>query len=133
MFKQGGAIDSAVREDGQTIRLVIADKPGGEDLAMVELTTEQLDIMLHQLGKNRATMVPAHPRKLEPNPVFRDVSRDTVFHIDREHVVGKEFFIAVLHPAYGWLAFPMGVESGNALAALIKRQVDAMTPKIIMP
>jgi hypothetical protein len=76
---------------------------------------------------------PGGARKLEPNPVFRNVTRDAVFHVNRPHAVSREIFIAARHDGFGWLAFTLSNESALILANLILREAQVNTPKIIKP
>lgn len=119
-----------MHDSGEKLRLSVAVM--GMECAKV-LDATDVSLLLKELGRHRAEMLPPISKKLDPSPVFRDVTRETTFHVDRPNVVSKEFFIAVLHPGFGWLAFPMNEQTGTALAALIMRQVDAMKPKIIKP
>lgn len=127
----GDGIGNFLHPGKSKISIFVTD--GNEGLSGVVLTTEQLDDIILNLGRLRAEMLPPVTKKLEPNPVFRDVTRETIFHIDREHVVSREFFLAVRHPGFGWLAFPMKAEAGVLLSSMIRRQVEAVTPKIRPP
>ena len=89
--------------------------------ARMVLDAEALDTVIQELGKVRANMVPAHNRNLDPKPLFRNVSRGTVIHVDKPHAVSREVFLAALHPGFGWLAFPMGLDVAQALAVAIAR------------
>lgn len=124
-------IGTSLSHDRRQMKIDIID--GDKELAAVVLDAEQVAVLLTQLGRARAEMDPGVPRKLDPNPVFRDVTREAVFHVDRQHVVGKEFFLAARHPGFGWLAFTLNAEAGFLLSNLINRQVEAITPKIIRP
>ena len=125
-------ISTALSNDKRKLMIEILAESGAS-LAAVVIEAAEVETLLLQLGRVRAEMEPAVTPKPEPNPVFRDVTREAVFHVDRQHVVGKEFFIAARHPGFGWLAFAMNAEHGLILANLINRQVEAITPKIIKP
>lgn len=119
----GGFFYSRHPEDKSVIILEVEDKDG--NVAKMVAETALIDTIIHELGNIRATMTPAHPRTLEPNPVFRDTTRGTLFHVGRPHAVSRELFIAVLHPGFGWLAFPMVQDAAHALAVRIAKEVVA--------
>lgn len=125
-------ISTALSNDKRKLMIEILSESGAS-LAAVVIEAAEVETLLLQLGRVRAEMEPPVTPKLEPNPVFRDVTREAVFHVDRQHVVSSEFFLAARHPGFGWLAFTMKAEHGTILAALINRQVEAITPKIIKP
>lgn len=124
-------IGTALSLDKRHLQIYISDDTGAS-MAVV-LTAEEAETLLMQFGRVRAEMDPPVVRKIEGSPVFRDVTREAVFHVDRQHVVGKEFFIAARHEGFGWLAFALTAETGFLLSNLILRQVEAITPKIIKP
>lgn len=126
-----GDITTAISTDKRLLQIHISTDDAKE--ASIVLTVPEAETLITQLGRVRAEMEPPVLRKLEGAPVFRDVTRETVFHVNREHVVAKEFFIAARHPGFGWLAFTLGPETGLLLSSLINRQVEAITPKIIKP
>lgn len=105
----------------------------GEIVAQKVLDADELSTLIKNLAKLRADMVPEVPKRLDKNPVFTDVTRGTVFHIDRPHAVSAEFFIAARHPGFGWCAFAMKAEAGAVLAQMILKQVDGMQGKIVKP
>ena len=119
---------ASLSQDRKTARLEIMLE--GKPLGMIDCDSESLSALIRQIGKLRADMLPPFPRTLEPNPVFSDVTRGAVLHVDRQHKVSKEFFIACRHEGFGWIAFTMNAENGEILANLINRQVDAMRPVI---
>lgn len=125
-------ISSGLSHDKRRMQIAI-DGDDGKPIASMVLEAHEVETLLLQLGRTRAEMEPPVIPKPDPNPVFRDVTRDAVFHVDRQHVVGKEFFIAARHPGFGWLAFTLTAENGLLLSGLINRQVEAITPKIIRP
>lgn len=124
-------VDSLLRSDNRAVKLVITED--GVDVADTLLETEDFGVFLQEAGKLRAKMLPVVPRKLEPNPTFRDVTRETVFHVNRQHVVSQEIFIAARHEGFGWLAFTLSNESALILANLLLKEAQANTPKIIKP
>ena len=125
-------IASALSLDKRQMQIAIIDDDGKE-LAAVVIDAHQAEVLLTQLGRTREQMEPEVNRDLDKLPVFRNVTREAMFHVNRQHVVGKEFFLAARHPGFGWLAFTMGAEHGLLLSNLINRQVEAITPKIIKP
>ena len=125
-------ISSGLSHDKRRMQIAI-DGDDGKPIASMVLEAHEVETLLLQLGRTRAEMEPPVIPKPDQNPVFRDVTRDAVFHVDRQHVVGKEFFIAARHPGFGWLAFTLTAENGLLLSGLINRQVEAITPKIIRP
>ncbi len=127
-----GDLVTALSTDNRHLKISIISDDGVE-LSNIILPTETVETLLTELGRTRAQMDPPVIRKVEPNPVFRDVTRETVFHVNRPHVVSKEFFIAARHEGFGWLAFSLGPETGILLSNLILRQVEAITPKIVLP
>ena len=124
-------IGTALSDDKRLMRIHVVNDAGVESAIIVDAA--EAETLLMQFARVRAEMDPPVIPKPEPNPVFRDVTRNAVFHVDRQHVVGKEFFIAARHPGYGWLAFTLTAEHGVILSNLINRQVEAITPKIIKP
>lgn len=92
-----------------------------EKTACMVADADTLDTVIQELGKVRANMVPVHNRNLDPKPLFRNVSRGTVIHVDKPHAVSREVFLAALHPGFGWLAFPMGLDVAQSLAVAIAR------------
>lgn len=125
-------ISSGLSHDKRRMQIAIEGEDG-KPIAAIVLEAHEVETLLLQLGRTRAEMEPPVIPKPDPNPIFRDVTRDAVFHVDRQHVVGKEFFLAARHPGFGWLAFTMNAEHGLLLSGLINRQVQAITPKIIKP
>ena len=113
--------------------VAIATVVDGETIAQKILDADELSTLIKNLGKLRADMVPEVPKRLDKNPVFTDVTRGTVFHIDRPHAVSAEFFIAARHPGYGWLAFAMKEGPGMVIAGMIAKQVEGMKGKIVKP
>lgn len=124
-------ITTGLSTDKRLLQVHISAEDGKE--AAIILSVPEVETLITQLGRVRAEMDPPVLRKLEGAPVFRDVTRETVFHVNREHVVAKEFFVAARHEGFGWLAFTLGPETGILLSNLILRQVEAITPKIIKP
>lgn len=124
-------LDIALRSDNRMAKFIVGLDNGVE--VEVELPPDELDLLLLNLGRAREKMIPGVPRKLEPNPVFRNVTRDAVFHVNRPHAVSREIFIAARHDGFGWLAFTLSNESSLILANLISREAQANTPKIIKP
>lgn len=124
---------SALSTDGT--RALIQFEEDGKTITEKVMGTEELGVFITQLGRLRASMAEKVPRKLDPQPVFRDVTRLAAFHVDREHAVSREFFIALRHEGYGWLAFTFNQEQGQKLTALAIGQVTAMSPTspIIQP
>ena len=105
----------------------------GKVIASKFMKADEIDILIQTLGNLRAKMLPIVTRKLEQNPVFTNVTQEAVFHVNREHVVSKTFFIAARHSGFGWLAFTLSNDYGALLANLINAQIEANTPKIIKP
>lgn len=124
-------IATALSTDKKHMAITVISDAGLE--ATIVLSAEEAETVITQIGRVRAEMEPPVIRKVEGSPVFRDVTRETVFHVNREHVMAKEFFIAARHPGFGWLAFTLVPETGLLLSNLINRQVEAITPKIIKP
>jgi hypothetical protein len=106
---------------------------GDEVLAFIDADAAMLSTMITTLGRLRAAMSNPVTMRLEINPVFGDVTRPGIFHVDRQHKVGKEFFIAARHAGFGWLAFTLDAKNGAALAQSIASQVMQIGPKIIPP
>lgn len=125
-------IGTYLSDDKKLMRIYIADDDGKE-LATVIIDAEQAETLLTQFGRVRAEMQPPVIPKPEVNPIFRDVTREAVFHVNRPHALSDEFFFAVRHPGFGWLAFALKENQGKLLAALIKKEADATIPKIIKP
>ena len=113
--------------------VLIETKIDGETVAAKVMDADDLSTLIKNLSKLRADMFPEVPKRLEKNPVFTDVTRGTIFHIDRPHAVSAEFFIAARHPGYGWLAFAMKAEPGLIIANMILKQTEGMKGKIIKP
>ncbi len=84
------------------------------------LDAHDLDNVIGNLGASRAKMVPAHQAGLDPNPVFTNVTRGAQFFVDRDTKT-KEVVIAVLHPGYGWLAFPLEAKNALGVGAAIAK------------
>lgn len=124
-------IATAISHDKKHMAITIISEPGNE--TTIVLSAEEAETVITQIGRVRAEMEPPVIKKVDATPIFRDVTRETVFHVNREHVMAKEFFIAARHPGFGWLAFTLGPETGILLSNLILRQVEAITPKIIKP
>jgi hypothetical protein len=129
-IKAGDDFAATLSDDRKTARLEIMGD--GQALALVDCDSEMLSACIRQMGRLRADMLPSLPRKLDPNPVFIDVTREAIVHVDRQHKVAKEFFVAFRHEGFGWLAFTLSAESGEVLMNLINRQVEGMRP-IITP
>lgn len=124
-------ITTGLSTDKRLLQVHISAEDGKE--AAIILSVPEVETLITQLGRVRAEMEPPVIKKVDATPIFRDVTRETVFHVNREHVMAKEFFIAARHPGFGWLAFTLGPETGLLLSSLINRQVEAITPKIIKP
>lgn len=99
----------------------------------VILDAASLDTMIANLGKLRSEMTPPFIKSLDPNPVFSNVTRQPMFHINRQHVLSKEIILAARHEGFGWLAFIVSNEAANTLADMVKHQANAGKPKIIIP
>lgn len=124
-------IQCAVSTDKQYVKIVLVDDDGS-DIGEHLMAAADLDTFIQEIGRIRATMTPPVTRTLDPNPAFTNVTREPVFHVNRQHILSKEFFIAARHPGFGWLAFVLEAEAGKALAGLMQRQIDAGSPKIII-
>lgn len=99
----------------------------------VILDVPALDIMISNLGKLRSQMSEPIVKRLDPNPVFSDVTREPVFHVNRQHVVSKEIIVAARHEGFGWLAFVVSNAAAIALSDMIRNQANAGKPSIIIP
>lgn len=124
-------ITTGLSLDKTLLQIHVKGEDGRE--AAIVLSVPEVETLITQIGRVRAEMEPPVIKKVDATPIFRDVTRETVFHVNREHVMAKEFFIAARHPGFGWLAFTLGPETGILLSNLILRQVEAITPKIIKP
>lgn len=122
---------SSLSKDRQTALFEVEDN--GKVISSKFMKADEIDILIQTLGRLRSKMLPIITQKLEQNPVFGNVTRETIFHVNRQNVVSKEFFIAARHESFGWLAFTVSNENGSILANLILRQIEANTPKIIAP
>lgn len=128
-----GEVDYIPSISQDATKVAIATVVDGEVIAQRVLDADELSTFIKGLSKLRADMVPEIPKRLDKTPVFTDVTRGTVFHIDRPHAVSSEFFIAARHPGYGWLAFAMKAEPGLIIANMILKQTEGMQGKIIKP
>lgn len=128
-----GEVDYIPSISRDATQVAIATVVDGEIIAQKLLDADELSTLIKNLARLRADMVPEIPKRLEPNPQFTDVTRGTVFHIDRPHAVSAEFFIAARHPGYGWLAFAMKAEPGVIIANMILKQTEGMKGKIVKP
>lgn len=115
-----GNLTFALHPNKEKVLLELEDESLEKTACMVA-DADTLDTIIRELGKVRANMVPVHNRNLDPKPLFRNVSRGTVIHVDKPHTVSREVFLAVLHPGFGWLAFPMALNVAQELAVAIAR------------
>jgi hypothetical protein len=128
-----GNVDFIPSLSGDAMLVCIDTMIGGDIVASKIMEAEELSTFIKNLGKLRADMAQEVNRKLEQNPVFTDVTRGAIFHVNRQHKIGKEFFIAARHEGFGWLAFSLGAGTGSVLAAMILKQIDDMQGNIIKP
>ena len=99
----------------------------------VILDAASVDTMIANLGRLRAQMPPPIIKSLDKNPVFANVTRKPVFHVDRENVVSKEIILAARHEGFGWLAFIVPNDAAILLSNMIKGQANSGKPSIILP
>jgi hypothetical protein len=125
-------ISAAISLDKTLLSVAIHDDEGNV-VADHVMDAAQIDIFMAELGKRRAEMTPTIPRKLDPNPVFKNVIRNPVFHIDREHAVSKEIIVAARHDGFGWLGFIVPMDEAALLTLRIAEQVRHNAPKLIVP
>jgi len=120
-----------VHQDRTKIRLSM----GKEEL---ELTAEDLDILIRELGARRVMMTPMIPTHLEPNPRFVQVGNPPwqLGIVDKEQ---KVMVMLVRHPAYGWVGnvFPLNAAKKllEGLAGVVRMLEPVQIPdkKIILP
>ena len=122
---------SRLSDDGRGA--MIEFEEDGQTLTRKVLDAAELSIFITPLGRLRAAMADKIPRELDARPVFTDVMRTTVFHVNREHRLSREFFVAVRHEGFGWLAFMLNQNAGEILAGLLVKQASEIAPKIIKP
>jgi hypothetical protein len=105
---------SQISHDGSLVQIIMTAE-GGET---VTLTTDAngLGTIVQNLGANRAKMKPAHPKTLDPYPLFSDVTRQTSVTVGIPKKANGEMYLAILHPGYGWLCFPMKPQAGGQVA-----------------
>lgn len=128
-----GEVDYIPSISQDAMMVCLETKIDGETVAMKIFDADDLSTLIRNLGKLRAEMGQKVNRKLEMNPVFSDVTREAIFHVNRQHRVGKEFFIAARHEGFGWLAFALDAATGAVLAQMIFKQAEEMQGKIIKP
>lgn len=126
-------IDAFSRLSDDRLKVMVEFEEDGQPITQKVMDAAELSIFITQLGRLRAQMADEVPRTLDRTPVFRDVTRNALFHINREHVLSKEFFMAVRHDGFGWLAFMLNQNAGEVLAALLAKQASEIAPKIIKP
>lgn len=112
----------------KSLALIEVEDDDGKVIMQKVLTPAELSVHITELSRLRRAMADPIPRKLDPNPVFTDVTRNAVFHVDRQHALTKEFFVAARHPGYGWLAFTLEAPAGYLLSQMIFKQAKAISP-----
>lgn len=120
---------------GTMVRLEMSyEQDGKPQMIGMVMDAHDLDNVITNLAVARAKLSPPHPAQLDPKPVFRNVTRNTAVIIFRPHLVSKEITVAILHPGFGWLAFPMEVKAAVKLGSMIaKTAVDASGQSIVGP
>lgn len=120
-----------VHQDRTKIRLSM----GKEEL---ELSAEDLDTLIRELGQRRTMMTPPVPMALEPNPRFAQIPNPPW----QMGVVNKEEKIIVLlmrHPAYGWFGNLFHIDMAKRMIEGLGQTIRAIEPvqlpkkQIILP
>lgn len=120
-----------VHNDGTKVRITM----GREEM---ELTPEELDTVIQELGVRRAMMTPAIPHNLEPNPRMVPTTAP-IFAAGVHDPQNKVIVTALRHPGYGWLAFLHNVDQAKNMCGAIGHCIKTVEPiqmpkpKIILP
>lgn len=78
-------------------------------------------------------MAAPFPTMLDANPIFEDAVPQTVFQTGRHKGDPRTFYLAVLHPGYGWLCFVLNSTAGQDLAKMLTDEVRKMKGIIVRP
>lgn len=109
----------AMAKDGASVMVEIQNSRSGASADII-MDAHDLDNVINNLAQARANMKPAHPRNLDPQPVFRNVVKGASFHISATRVLpesGAKVCLAALHPGMGWIAFSLAPKEAMELAA----------------
>ena len=88
-------------------------------MARLELTAEQLDVIIAELGQLRGSMQPSITRDLENGSVFKAL-RDPRWRIERDEVT-TDFTVLLRHPGFGWIAFVFPAQTAEKIARFLLR------------
>lgn len=124
-------IQCAISNNRQMVKIILVDDDG-KDIGEHIATVETLDLFIQELSRVRIDMQPPISRILPPSPVFKNVTRETTFHVNRQHKIGRELFLGVRHPGFGWLAFVMDRNHAVDLCGLLQREVNSISPVVLV-
>lgn len=101
------------------------DNDGRADRVGLIVDAAELDTLISNLGAVRSELKPHHPRKLEGRPAFRDITRGTEAYVGRPNAASQEIALAVLHPGFGWLCFPLSLEGAKNISIRLMQEVTS--------
>lgn len=120
----------AMSQDGRLARVSIET---AETQAHAVLDPDQVSTVIRELSRIRARMASPFPTMLDANPRFDDAVSQTVFQTGRHKGDPRTFYLAVLHPGYGWLCFVLNDTAGQDLAKMLTDEVRKLKGIILRP
>lgn len=104
--------------DDQSKAEICISAPGAS-MARLQLTAEQLDVIIAELGQLRGSMQPSISRDLENGSVFKAL-RDPRWRIEQDEVT-NDFKVFLRHPGFGWIAFVFPAQTAEKIAHFLLR------------
>lgn len=100
----------------------IAAEKGGEVQWSKSFTAEEMDGLIHTLGRFRAGLPEAVNPEIDPNARVEATPQPAIAMRDQ----GEEGFeILIRHPGYGWLSFLLSDQACEAIAAAMLNRKGA--------
>jgi hypothetical protein len=114
--------------------------PNIEVDTFIDLSADQLQTFLLNAGAHRAKMEPAVPLKLDPGrPIFKDSTFSPATMVgSSQQITGKQPYLAIRHPGFGWLAFSFTIGEARDVMQLLAQTIlhlnpDAARKGLILP
>ena len=108
-----------VTEDRKTV--AIAPAPGNRQSHQVELTLEQLDELIGELGDARCQMVEGQPcPKFDQKEMRTSIAANTTWHI--EAVPPRGAILSFYHPRFGPVGFTLRAEQIAKIVSFLAKR-----------
>lgn len=126
-------IYGALHPSRETARVTIKNEDGSE--THIDMHADSLTNVIKSLARIRAAMADTFPRnpQQEGGIVFEDLTIQPGFIIGKQVPWSQEFYFAVRHDGYGWMAFTFNMDDGAKMIGGIATCCKDMAPSILKP